>query len=253
MFERFTERARKVVVLAQEEFGRLRHGHVGTEHLLLGLIREGEGVATQALEACGVTVDDARGRVEGIVGYGEDGTERRAPFTPRTSRVLQMAQMEAMQLDQGYVGTEHILLGLANEVEGVAARVFSNLGVDPDEIRREVVRSLPERGPGVDLETADLDPGEARSLFHGRVGGIKTELALPRPVAVAVEADYSYMAPVGATGGSATVAPGDVVDVMRSELEEADVPVIEAVIAALGGSLLDTFPDMLEVSVTVSG
>src|SRR3712207_7928060 len=106
MFERFTERARKVVVLAQEEFGRLRHGHVGTEHLLLGLIREGEGVATQALEACGVTVDDARGRVEGIVGYGEDGTERRGPVTPPTRKGAPNGAKEGPQLDQNYRGAQ---------------------------------------------------------------------------------------------------------------------------------------------------
>src|SRR3954454_5655961 len=142
MFERFTERARKVVVLAQEEARHFNHNYIGTEHLLLGLLREDEGVAARALSSLNVTLDEVREQVESIVGYGEEGTGGQAPFTPRSKKVLELALREALQLGHNYIGTEHILLGLVRESEGVAARVLSNLGVDPDKVRREVVRML---------------------------------------------------------------------------------------------------------------
>ena len=153
MFERFTERARKVVVLAQEEARHFNHNYIGTEHLLLGLLREDEGVAARALGSLNVTLDEVREQVESIVGYGEEGTGGQAPFTPRSKKVLELALREALQLGHNYIGTEHILLGLVRESEGVAARVLSNLGVDPDKVRREVVRMLgggrSQRGPAV--------------------------------------------------------------------------------------------------------
>ena len=142
MFERFTERARKVVVLAQDEARHFNHNYIGTEHLLLGLLREDEGVAAQALYSLNVNLDDVREQVESIVGYGEEGTGAQAPFTPRSKKVLELALREALQLGHNYIGTEHILLGLVRESEGVAARVLSNLDVDPDKVRREVVRRL---------------------------------------------------------------------------------------------------------------
>src|SRR5215212_9347534 len=142
MFERFTERARKVVVLAQEEARHFNHNYIGTEHLLLGLLREDEGVAARALASLNVTLDEVREQVESIVGYGEEGTGAQAPFTPRSKKVLELALREALQLGHNYIGTEHILLGLVRESEGVAARVLSNLDVDPDKVRREVVRRL---------------------------------------------------------------------------------------------------------------
>jgi ATP-dependent Clp protease ATP-binding subunit ClpC len=142
MFERFTERARKVVVLAQEEARHFNHNYIGTEHLLLGLLREDEGVAARALASLNVTLDEVREQVESIVGYGEEGTGAQAPFTPRSKKVLELALREALQLGHNYIGTEHILLGLVRESEGVAARVLSNLDVDPDKVRREVVRML---------------------------------------------------------------------------------------------------------------
>ncbi|CAA9409200.1 MAG: ATP-dependent Clp protease, ATP-binding subunit ClpC, partial [uncultured Rubrobacteraceae bacterium] len=141
-FERFTERARKVVVLAQDEARHFNHNYIGTEHLLLGLLREDEGVAAQALSSLNVTLDEVREQVESIVGYGEEGTGAQAPFTPRSKKVLELALREALQLGHNYIGTEHILLGLVRESEGVAARVLSNLDVDPDKVRREVVRRL---------------------------------------------------------------------------------------------------------------
>src|ERR687885_928019 len=142
MFERFTERARKVVVVAQDEARHFNHNYIGTEHLLLGLLREDEGVAARALGSLNITLDEVREQVESIVGYGEEGTGGQAPFTPRSKKVLELALREALQLGHNYIGTEHILLGLVRESEGVAARVLSNLGVDPDKVRREVVRML---------------------------------------------------------------------------------------------------------------
>lgn len=148
MFERFTERARKVVVLAQEEARHFNHNYIGTEHLLLGLLREDEGVAARALVALNVTLDEVREQVESIVGYGEEGAGGQAPFTPRSKKVLELALREALQLGHNYIGTEHILLGLVRESEGVAARVLSNLDVDPDKVRREVIRMLGGGGRG---------------------------------------------------------------------------------------------------------
>ena len=142
MFERFTERARKVVVLAQEEAKRLGHNYIGTEHLLLGLIKEKEGVAARALHTANVTLDGARDQVESIVGYGEDYTGNQMPFTPRSKKILEFSLKEALQLRHNYIGTEHILLGLVRESEGVAALALSNLGVDPNEVRRNVLDLL---------------------------------------------------------------------------------------------------------------
>ncbi|CAN5905548.1 ATP-dependent Clp protease ATP-binding subunit [soil metagenome] len=167
MFERFTERARKVVVLAQEEARHFNHNYIGTEHLLLGLLREDEGVAARALASLNVTLDEVREQVESIVGYGEEGSGGQAPFTPRSKKVLELALREALQLGHNYIGTEHILLGLVRESEGVAARVLSNLDVDPDKVRREVVRMLgggrSGRGRG--------GSGEAATARSGGGGG----------------------------------------------------------------------------------
>ena len=131
MFERFTERARKLVVLAQDEARHFNHSYIGTEHLLLGLLREDEGVAAQALYSLNVNLDEVREQVESIVGYGGEGeTGGQAPFTPRTKKVLELSLREALSLGHNYIGTEHLLLGLMVESEGAAAQVLSNLGVD---------------------------------------------------------------------------------------------------------------------------
>ena len=129
-------------MLAQEEARHFNHNYIGTEHLLLGLLREDEGVAARALASLNVTLDEVREQVESIVGYGEEGSGGQAPFTPRSKKVLELALREALQLGHNYIGTEHILLGLVRESEGVAARVLNNLDVDPDKVRREVVRML---------------------------------------------------------------------------------------------------------------
>ena len=180
MFERFTERAREVVVLAQNEAERLRHGHIGTEHLLVGLVHEGEGVAAQALMVTGVTLDGAREQVEATAGYGEADTSQR-PFAWDSRRTFEASLREAMSLGHNYIGTEHLLLGLTNETEGVAVRVLRNLGVDPDALRREVVRRLAggETEPGPPDESGTEREEGSRTLFRGQVSGIRAEVLYP--------------------------------------------------------------------------
>src|ERR1035438_3480877 len=146
MFERFTERARQVVVLAQEEARTLKHNYIGTEHLLLGLLREEEGVAARVLESLDITVERVRAQVVRIVGSGEEVTSGQIPFTPRAKKVLELALREALSLGHNYIGTEHILLGLVRENEGVAARILLDFDADSEKIRNEVIRML--SGPG---------------------------------------------------------------------------------------------------------
>jgi ATP-dependent Clp protease ATP-binding subunit ClpC len=142
MFERFTDRARRVVVLAQDEARRLDHNYIGTEHILLGLVQEGEGVAAKALEALGIGLAAVRQQVEEIVGRGKEAPGDHIPFTPRAKKVLELSLREALQLGHDYIGTEHILLGLIREGEGVAARVLANLGADLNLVRQQVVQLL---------------------------------------------------------------------------------------------------------------
>ncbi len=146
MFERFTERARQVVVLAQEEARALKHNYIGTEHLLLGLLREEEGVAARVLDGLEVSVEEVRAAVVRIVGSGEESPQGQIPFTPRAKKVLELALREALSLGHNYIGTEHILLGLVREDEGVAARILLDLDAEPEKIRNEVMRTL--SGPG---------------------------------------------------------------------------------------------------------
>src|SRR4030088_1315301 len=146
MFERFTERARQVVVLAQEEARTLKHNYIGTEHILLGLLREEEGVAARVLESLDITVERVRAQVVRIVGSGEEVTSGQIPFTPRAKKVLELALSEAMTKRHNYIGTEHILLGLVRENEGVAARILLDFDADSEKIRNEVIRML--SGPG---------------------------------------------------------------------------------------------------------
>jgi ATP-dependent Clp protease ATP-binding subunit ClpC len=142
MFERFTERARQVVVLAQEEARTLKHNYIGTEHILLGLLREEEGLAARVLESLDITVERVRGQVVRIVGSGEEVTSGQIPFTPRAKKVLELALREALSLGHNYIGTEHILLGLVRENEGVAARILLDFDADSEKIRNEVIRML---------------------------------------------------------------------------------------------------------------
>jgi ATP-dependent Clp protease ATP-binding subunit ClpC len=143
VFERFTDRARRVVVLAQQEARNLDHDYIGTEHLLLGLVSEGEGIAALALGQLGISLERIRGDVEAIVGRGSKPQSGHIPFTPRAKKVLELSLREALQLGHSYIGTEHILLGLVREGEGVAAQVLVRLGADLDRVRETVTELLP--------------------------------------------------------------------------------------------------------------
>ena len=142
MFEKFTDKARRVVVLAQEEAKMLNHNYIGTEHILLGLIHEGEGVAAKALEALGINLDAVRQQVQEIIGQGATPPSGHIPFTPRAKKVLELSLREALQLGHSYIGTEHLLLGLIREGEGVAAQVLTKLGADSNRVRQQVVELL---------------------------------------------------------------------------------------------------------------
>src|SRR5207253_7993692 len=142
MFERFTHRARRVVVLAQEEARMLNHNYIGTEHILLGLIHEGEGVAAKALESLGISLEGVRQQVEEIIGQGQQAPSGHIPFTPRAKKVLELSLREALQLGHNYIGTEHILLGLLREGEGVAAQVLMKIGLDMQKIRQTVLQAM---------------------------------------------------------------------------------------------------------------
>ena len=142
MFEKFTDKARRVVVLAQEEAKLLNHNYIGTEHILLGLIHEGEGVAAKALESLGINLDAVRDQVQEIIGQGQQAPSGHIPFTPRAKKVLELSLREALQLGHSYIGTEHLLLGLIREGEGVAAQVLTRLGADTNRVRQQVIQLL---------------------------------------------------------------------------------------------------------------
>jgi ATP-dependent Clp protease ATP-binding subunit ClpA len=142
MFERFTDRARRVVALAQEEARMLNHGWIGTEHILLGLIHEGDGIAARSLESLGISLDAVRQQVEEIIGRGQQAPSGHIPFTPRAKKVLELSLRESLQLGHNYIGTEHILLGLLREGDGVAAQVLVRLGADLNRVLRQVIQLL---------------------------------------------------------------------------------------------------------------
>jgi len=162
MFERFTDRARRVVVLAQEEARMLSHNYIGTEHILLGLIHEGEGVAAKSLESLGISLEAVRAQVEEIIGQGQQAPSGHIPFTPRAKKVLELSLREALQLGHNYIGTEHILLGLIREGEGVAAQVLVKLGADLNRVRQQVIQLL-SGFQGKETATAGTAPEGAPS------------------------------------------------------------------------------------------
>ena len=159
MFERFTDRARRVVVLAQEEARMLSHNYIGTEHILLGLIHEGDGVAARALESLGISLDAVRQQVEEIIGRGQQAPSGHIPFTPRAKKVLELSLRESLQLGHNYIGTEHILLGLLREGDGVAAQVLVRLGADLNRVLRQVIQLL-HGYQGQDAGSEGSRPGE---------------------------------------------------------------------------------------------
>jgi ATP-dependent Clp protease ATP-binding subunit ClpA len=185
MFERFTDRARRVVVLAQEEARMLNHNYIGTEHILLGLIHEGEGVAAKALESLGISLEAVRQQVEEIIGQGQSAPSGHIPFTPRAKKVLELSLREALQLGHNYIGTEHILLGLIREGEGVAAQVLVKLGADLNRVRQQVIQLLhgyqgkePESGlagPGAGLP--GLGEGRRLRALQARLSALELRLS----------------------------------------------------------------------------
>ena len=180
MFERFTDRARRVVVLAQEEARLLNHNYIGTEHILLGLIHEGEGVAAKALESLGISLEAVRAQVEEIIGHGGTAPSGHIPFTPRAKKVLELSLREALQLGHNYIGTEHILLGLIREGEGVAAQVLVKLGADLSRVRQQVIQLLSGYAGGKEAAPATGTTGEAQptgSLVLDQFGRNLTQMA----------------------------------------------------------------------------
>lgn len=182
MFERFTDRARRVVVLAQEEARNLNHNYIGTEHILLGLIHEGEGVAAQALEAMGISLESVREQVEEIIGQGTEAPSGHIPFTPRAKKVLEYSLREALQLGHNYIGTEHILLGLIREGDGVAAQVLTNLGADLPSVCQQVIQLLNGYQGGTPAAENVQEPAvaavAASAPSRGRGGTPSTSLVL---------------------------------------------------------------------------
>jgi ATP-dependent Clp protease ATP-binding subunit ClpA len=150
MFERFTDRARRVVVLAQEQARLRNHDYIGTEHLLLGLIAEGQGVAATTLESLGISLEAVRAQVEEAIGQGQRTPTGQVPFTPRAKKVLELSLREALQLGHNYIGTEHLLLGLLREGEGVAAQVLVALGAELSRVRQQVVQVLSVSAGGLE-------------------------------------------------------------------------------------------------------
>jgi Clp amino terminal domain, pathogenicity island component len=194
MFERFTDRARRVVVLAQEEARHLNHNHIGTEHILLGLINEREGVAAIALTELGISLERARTMVVETVGQGAEEPASHIPFTPRAKKVLELSLREALQLSHNYIGTEHILLGLIREGEGVAAQVLVKLGADLDRVRQQVVQVLTGTAAGlagaeqVPLGQVRLSQEAVTAMVAGGPGAFQLEPAeLVRVVPLARE------------------------------------------------------------------
>ncbi len=142
MFERFTDRARRVVVLAQEEARLLKHNYIGTEHVLLGLVSEGDGIAAQALQSLDIELQDIRDEIAKIIGVGQESPTGHIPFTPRAKKVLELSMREALQLGHNYIGTEHILMGLIREGAGVGSQVLAQLGAELNEVRKVIIKLL---------------------------------------------------------------------------------------------------------------
>jgi ATP-dependent Clp protease ATP-binding subunit ClpA len=224
MFERFTDRARRVVVLAQEEARVLNHNYIGTEHILLGLLREGEGVAAKALESLGLHLEAVRQQVEQIIGKGQQVPAGHIPFTPRAKKVLELSLREALQLGHDYIGTEHILLGLLSEGEGVAAQVLVRLGADLKRVRQQVIQLLhggqgeaAAAGPRRVTATRELWLTEFQNTLTSiadRLTAIERHLGMTiRPAAPAASGDPSAAAPgdgpTSAPSEPPAAAPGD--------------------------------------------
>ncbi len=267
MFERLTARSRKVVVRSQEEAQRLGHNYIGTEHLLLGILREDDGVAARALNSLNVTLSEVRRRVESMVGRGEGETGAQAPFTPRSKKVLELALREALQLRHNYIGTEHILLGLLKESDGVAVRILSNLGADPDAVRSEILRMLGgdwARAPRIHDQEIVAGEGTARvddvrsGTFRARVEGLVVQVrcgatdeerATPQPLRVNLS--YLYEAWEG-DDLYRTVDYGTVIEEVAKLLEREEFQLLETGAQMVGKHVLGEFPPIRKVTVTIT-
>ena len=202
MFERFTDRARRVVVLAQEEARMLNHNYIGTEHILLGLIHEGEGVAAKALTSLGISLEAVRQQVEEIIGQGQQAPSGHIPFTPRAKKVLELSLREALQLGHNYIGTEHILLGLIREGEGVAAQVLVRLGADLNRVRVQVIHLVhSEKGDRPTRIAAAAEPVRLRAQGERWVAELLSTLATLTQRIEAIERH------LGITEGTSPEAP----------------------------------------------
>ena len=204
MFERFTQSARRVIVLAQEEAGLLDHNYIGTEHLLLGLIAEGEGGGAQALGALGIALPSARTEVEVMVGRGKTMPAGRIPFTPRAKKVLELSLLEARELGDQHIGTEHLLLGLVREGEGVAVQVLRTLRVDPEDVRRTVITILSgdPQSPAGQVVLRPMLPDEFVTYLDWAIDDYAAELerngkATGEAAQVASRASYDSLLPDG--------------------------------------------------------
>jgi len=199
MFERFTDRARNVVVLAQEEARLLRHNYIGTEHILLGLSRESDGLAAKALEALGIGLEAVREQVVEITGRGQKSPSGHIPFTPRAKKVLELSLREALQFGHNYIGTEHILLGLIREGEGVAAQVLVRLGGDLSAIRQQVIRLLKENPTTDELPQAAQAQAQASQAQAARLAESAAEAGIAgrgggaRPMGLASPAESASL------------------------------------------------------------
>jgi ATP-dependent Clp protease ATP-binding subunit ClpA len=231
MFERFTDRARRVIVLAQEEARMLNHDYIGTEHILLGLIHVGEGVAAKALESLNVSLRAARSEVEAMIGQGQDGLTGHIPFTPRAKKVLELSLREALQLGHDYIGTEHILLGLVREGEGVGAQVLTKLGATLEKVRGEVARQLGEQG--VSVPERPRGP-EAAGAEQPPPLSARAQAAMVLAEEIADKLDHAEVHPEDLLRALLALAMGD--PKMRDMLRELGVDLDDARLAALSWS-----------------
>jgi Clp amino terminal domain, pathogenicity island component len=234
MFERFTDRARRVVVLAQEEARMLNHNYIGTEHILLGLIHEGEGVAAKALESLGISLEAVRQQVEEIIGQGQQAPSGHIPFTPRAKKVLELSLREALQLGHNYIGTEHILLGLIREGEGVAAQVLVRLGADLNRVRQQVIQLLHGyQGKEPTAAGAALGPRATGALERFRLAALQARIR-------AIEARLPVIEHRVGTGPDTGVLDRQIEEANRGREAAADVQEYE-----LAASLRDQGKQLL--------
>jgi len=209
MFERFTDRGRRVVVLAQEEARLLNHNYIGTEHLLLGLVREGDGAAAEAIESLGISLEAVRQQVQQIIGRGKQEPSGHIPFTPRAKKVLELSLREARQLGHDYISTEHILLGLIREGEGVGAQVLVRLGADLNQFRWQVIRLVAGRDPEATGRVVVAGEAGADVLLPRTVADVQNALTKIMERLEAIERHLGMTVPPAQPGGpSGKTEPG---------------------------------------------